>query len=92
MQHVHAAIHNWSILFIIEVHLFHSIVSRKSHNYCKGVPAVIMGLVAFFFLPNRPESTTFLNERERIIALDRMNRGTSGDTGPKVDKGILLNY
>jgi hypothetical protein len=51
-----------------------------------------MGLVAFFFLPNRPESTTFLNERERIIALDRMNRGTSGDTGPKVDKGILLNY
>ncbi|KAJ7827050.1 MFS general substrate transporter [Mycena olivaceomarginata] len=73
VQHVHAAIHNWSILFIIE-----------------GVPAVIMGLVAFFFLPNRPESTKFLNERERIIALDRMNRGTSGDTGPKVDKAHIL--
>ncbi|KAJ7760780.1 MFS general substrate transporter [Mycena olivaceomarginata] len=44
VQHVHAAIHNWSILFIIE----------------------------------------------RIIALDRMNRGTSGDTGPKVDKAHIL--
>jgi hypothetical protein len=88
VQHVHATIHNWSILFLIEVRLFHSIVSRKSHNYYQGVPAMLMGLVAFFFLPNRPESTTFLNEHERIIALDRMNRGTSGDTGAKVDKGV----
>ncbi|KAJ7359557.1 MFS general substrate transporter [Mycena albidolilacea] len=73
VQHVHATIHNWSILFLIE-----------------GVPAMLMGLVAFFFLPNRPESTTFLNEHERIIALDRMNRGTSGDTGAKVDKAHIL--
>jgi hypothetical protein len=46
-----------------------------------------MGLVALIFLPDRPESTTFFNERERAIALDRMNRGTSGDIGVKVDKG-----
>ncbi|KAJ7634655.1 MFS general substrate transporter [Roridomyces roridus] len=56
----------------------------------EGVPAIIMGVVALCFLPNRPESTTFLNERERSIALDRMNRGISGDTGVKVDKAHIL--
>lgn len=55
--------------------------------FCKGIPPILMGVVALLFLPNRPESTTFLNDRERAIALDRRNRGTSGDTGAKVDKG-----
>jgi len=73
VQHAHAAIHNWQILFIIE-----------------GIPAILMGLVTIFFLPNRPESTTFFNERERAIALDRMNRGTSSDTGAKVEKAHIL--
>ncbi|KAJ7858727.1 MFS general substrate transporter [Mycena leptocephala] len=73
VQHAHAAIHSWRILFIVE-----------------GVPAILMGLVALIFLPDRPESTTFFNERERAIALDRMNRGTSGDIGVKVDKAHIL--
>ncbi|KAF7360229.1 MFS general substrate transporter [Mycena venus] len=73
VQHAHAAIHNWRLLFIIE-----------------GVPTLLMGLMTIFFLPNRPESTTFFNERERAIALDRMNRGTSGDTGAKVEKAHVL--
>ncbi|KAJ6472639.1 MFS general substrate transporter [Mycena vulgaris] len=72
VQHAHAAIHNWRLLFIIE-----------------GVPAIILGLVTIFFLPNRPESTTFLNERERAIALDRMNRGTSGDTGARIERAHI---
>ncbi|KAF9077414.1 major facilitator superfamily domain-containing protein [Rhodocollybia butyracea] len=41
--------------------------------------AVCLGIATFFFLPDRPESTRYLNEREREIALARMNRGTSGD-------------
>ncbi|KAJ7689414.1 major facilitator superfamily domain-containing protein [Mycena rosella] len=73
VQHAHAAIHNWRLLFIIE-----------------GLPAILMGMVAICFLPNRPESTLFLNERERAIALDRMNRGTSGDVGAKVEKAHIL--
>ncbi|KAJ7247876.1 MFS general substrate transporter [Mycena haematopus] len=73
VQHAHAAIHNWRILFLIE-----------------GIPTLVMGIVTIFFLPNRPESTTFFNERERVIALDRMNRGTSGDTGAKVEKAHIL--
>jgi len=73
VQHAHAAIHNWRILFIIE-----------------GVPTILMGIVTMFLLPNRPESTTFFNEHERAIALDRMNRGTSGDVGAKVEKAHIL--
>ncbi|KAF8186888.1 MFS general substrate transporter [Mycena galopus ATCC 62051] len=56
----------------------------------EGIPAILMGLVTILFLPNRPESTTFFNERERAIALDRMNRGTSGDTGAKVEKAHIF--
>lgn len=47
--------------------------------------------MTLFLLPNRPESTTFFNERERKIALERMNRSTSGDTGAVVNKGNLHN-
>jgi len=73
VQHAHAAISGWRILFIIE-----------------GAPTILMGLVALFFLPNRPETTTFFNDRERAIALNRMNRGTSGDTGAKIEKAHIF--
>ncbi|KAF7316435.1 MFS general substrate transporter [Mycena indigotica] len=73
IQHAHATISNWRLLFIIE-----------------GCPAIVMGIVTIFFLPNRPESTTFFTDRERIIALDRMNRGTSGDVGARVTKGPFI--
>lgn len=43
--------------------------------------------MTLIFLPDRPESTPFLTEREREIALDRMNRATSGDVGAVVQKG-----
>ncbi|KAJ7717634.1 MFS general substrate transporter [Mycena maculata] len=56
----------------------------------EGIPALLMGLVSIFFLPNRPESTSFFNGRERTIALDRMNRSTSGDVGAKVDRPHIL--
>ncbi|KAJ7677974.1 major facilitator superfamily domain-containing protein [Mycena polygramma] len=56
----------------------------------EGIPTVLIGIAIVFLLPNRPESTTFFNGRERAIALDRMNRGISGDIGAKVDKAHIL--
>ncbi|KAF9467805.1 MFS general substrate transporter [Collybia nuda] len=56
----------------------------------EGVPAVLLGVMTLFLLPNRPESTTFFNEREREIALERMNRSTSGDTGAVVNKAHIF--
>ncbi|KAH8103759.1 MFS general substrate transporter [Phellopilus nigrolimitatus] len=69
VQHAHAAVADWRLLFIIE-----------------GIPAILMGLIALVFLPDRPEMTSFLTEGERKIAVARMNRATSGDTGLVLNK------
>ncbi|KAH0580795.1 hypothetical protein H2248_011952 [Termitomyces sp. 'cryptogamus'] len=73
VQHIHANIENWRVLFVIE-----------------GIPAVLLGVLTFFFLPNRPESTTYLTESEREIAVERMNRATSGDTGAVVNRAHVV--
>jgi hypothetical protein len=41
-------------------------------------------------LPDRPESTPFLTEAERKIAISRMNRGTRGDIGAVVRRSNVL--
>ncbi|KAJ7269715.1 MFS general substrate transporter [Mycena rebaudengoi] len=56
----------------------------------EGLPAIIMGFIALILLPDRPESTKFFNEAERVIAVDRMNRSTSGDVGATVNKAHIL--
>ncbi|THV00707.1 MFS general substrate transporter [Dendrothele bispora CBS 962.96] len=55
----------------------------------EGSPAVMLGVVSYFLLPDRPESTGFFNEREREIVLGRMNRATSGDVGATVNKAHI---
>lgn len=52
----------------------------------QGIPTVLLGVVCFFYLPSRPDSTVFLNESERKIVLERMGRGTSGDVGAGINK------
>lgn len=53
----------------------------------EGIPTVLLGVLTLFLLPNRPEETSFLNEKEREIALERANRGTKADTGRTITKG-----
>ncbi|KAF9446016.1 MFS general substrate transporter [Macrolepiota fuliginosa MF-IS2] len=55
----------------------------------EGIPPVMLGLITMFFLPSRPESTTLFNERERRLAVERMNRDSSGDTGATVNKAHI---
>lgn len=50
---------------------------------------MLLGVVTYFYLPNRPESTTYLTEPERKIAVARMNRGASGDVGAVVNRCML---
>lgn len=52
----------------------------------EGIPTIILSIITFLFLPNRPESTTYLTKRERALAVARMNRETSGDVGAVVRK------
>ncbi|TFY62669.1 hypothetical protein EVJ58_g3717 [Rhodofomes roseus] len=73
VQHAHAAIANWRLLFLIE-----------------GSPTILLGIATLFLLPNRPEETSYLTEDERALAIQRMNRGTSGDTGRVLKKKHIL--
>ncbi|EIN08338.1 MFS general substrate transporter [Punctularia strigosozonata HHB-11173 SS5] len=56
----------------------------------EGIPAVICGVIALLFFPDRPERTKFFNEKERRLAIARMNRGTSGDIGLGVNKKHII--
>ena len=56
----------------------------------QGVPTVLLGVLCLFLLPGRPESTDFLTHAERKLAIERMNRGTSGDIGAIVNKSTPL--
>lgn len=51
----------------------------------------MLAIFTAFLLPDRPESTSFLTEDERKIALRRMNRSSSGDTGAVVNQGKHLS-
>lgn len=88
IQHIDASIQNWRLLFIIEVSSIHDTKISAFLMVVQGTPAILLGIMTLFLLPNRPESTTYLTERERAIALDRMNRSTSGDTGAVVNRGM----
>ncbi|KAH9994691.1 MFS general substrate transporter [Russula vinacea] len=74
IQHVHATIENWRLLFIIE-----------------GIPAVLLGVIALAFLPDRPETTKFFTEEERKLALARANCDTSGDIGYHINKSHIAD-
>ncbi|KAF9466736.1 major facilitator superfamily domain-containing protein [Collybia nuda] len=71
-------------------HIESSIQKWRLLFIIEGIPAVILGVLTYFLLPNRPESTTFFNERERKIALERMNRATSGDIGAVINKAHII--
>lgn len=50
---------------------------------------MMLGLLAIWLLPDRPEETPFLTEAERKIQLDRMNRGLKADVGRVVNKAHI---
>lgn len=47
----------------------------------------MLGFLTVALLPNRPERTKLLTEREREIALHRMNKVARGDVGYTVNRG-----
>jgi len=55
------------------------------------MPTILLGLIAVVFLPDRPETTKFLTGEERVIALNRANRDTSGDIGYHVNKDHVID-
>lgn len=58
----------------------------------EGFPAIALGVMAIFALPNRPEETHIFNERERRLAIERMNRGTRADVGRVIHKSTSYGF
>lgn len=69
-------------------------LAQKILNYPpeQGIPPILLGIMTFLFLPSRPESTTCLSDRERQIAIERMNRDSSGDNGAVVNRGTYSSF
>ena len=57
----------------------------------EGIPSVLLSVVAFKFMPNRPEETPMFNNRERELALERANRRTRADVGRMLHRSTLLH-
>ena len=62
-------------------HAHTSIANWRLLFIIEGIPTVILGLCAMLILPNRPEETKLFNEKERELAIERMNRGAKADVG-----------
>ncbi|KIJ61841.1 hypothetical protein HYDPIDRAFT_158773 [Hydnomerulius pinastri MD-312] len=66
-------------------HVKVSIANWRLLFIIEGVPTILLGVLCMILLPDRPESTEFLTPAERKLAMERMNRGTSGDVGAVVN-------
>ncbi|KAJ8595816.1 MFS general substrate transporter [Rhizopogon salebrosus TDB-379] len=71
-------------------HVKASIANWRLLFLLEGMPTILLGLVCLVMLPDRPESTPFLTEAERKIAINRMNRGTRGDVGAVVRRSHVI--
>ncbi|KAI0738942.1 MFS general substrate transporter [Daedaleopsis nitida] len=66
------------------------IASWKLLFIVEGAPSVILGMLCFFVLPNRPEETSMFTERERVVALERINRGSQADVGRMLQRKHIV--
>ncbi|KAI0071576.1 MFS general substrate transporter [Panus rudis PR-1116 ss-1] len=67
-------------------HIQSSISNWRLLFIIEGVPTVVLGFWVIFLLPDRPETTRFLSEQERVIQKDRMCRGVRADVGRVLTK------
>ena len=67
-----------------------SIPTWKVLFIVEGAPSVILGALCFLVLPDRPEETSIFDDREREIALARVNRGGRADVGRRLQKSELI--
>lgn len=72
-------------------HAHTSVANWRLLFIIEGAPGILLALWAMFVLPDRPEDTHILNDREREIALERRNRGCQGDIGKVIQRGMYLS-
>ncbi|RPD81550.1 MFS general substrate transporter [Lentinus tigrinus ALCF2SS1-7] len=70
-------------------HAHTSVANWRLLFIIEGIPTILLGLCAMVILPNRPEETSLFNEKEREIAIDRMNRGAKADVGRMLQRNHI---
>ncbi len=58
----------------------------------EGIPSILLGMLAIAVMPDRPEETVVLTEREREIAVERMNRGGKADVGRMLQRSTWMEF
>ncbi|EJD52976.1 MFS general substrate transporter [Auricularia subglabra TFB-10046 SS5] len=66
-----------------------SVANWKLLFIIEGVPTVIIGTIAVWALPNRPEDTRMLDPAEKELAISRMRRGTNKEESGTVNVGHI---
>ncbi len=51
----------------------------------EGVPSLVLAICVFLFLPSRPDTSRYLNEDERTLALTRLNEDSSKESHAGID-------
>ncbi|KAJ7738997.1 major facilitator superfamily domain-containing protein [Mycena metata] len=51
----------------------------------EGIPSFVLAIAVFLFLPSRPQTSSYINEEERTLALTRLNRKNLGEGHTGVD-------
>jgi MFS transporter, ACS family, 4-hydroxyphenylacetate permease len=48
----------------------------------EGVPSIVLGVAAFFYLSNKPQDAKWLSDNEKRILLAALDRSNAGPSGP----------
>lgn len=70
--------------------IIHALTLILASVFVEGMATIVLGLAGFFLLPGPAKRTKFLNERERMIAIQRLvNDDEGGNTAvcstPKIN-------
>ncbi|KAK4698779.1 hypothetical protein P7C70_g7490, partial [Phenoliferia sp. Uapishka_3] len=62
-----------------------AIIKWKILFLIEGIPSLVLAICVYFFLPSRPQTSKYLNEDERTLAMTRLNRNSLGEGHTGVD-------
>ena len=68
-----------------------SIANWKLLFIIEGIPSILIGLVTITVLPDRPEEAAMFTNKERGLAIERVNRGTKADVGRVIQPSIPMH-
>jgi ACS family 4-hydroxyphenylacetate permease-like MFS transporter len=69
---------------ILDMHGFLGLAGWRWLFLLEGLPAVVLGVIAFFYLDNRPEDATWLSDREKFVLRTALARSETAARNERV--------